>query len=248
MSKPCKVLLFDAENGTKLVYERLSRLADYYGPLNGQVKVVCESGVFLNTTKGRAKMLATLKAERPDVVVLDPLYRFHTAEENSEREMHPVLGFLDEASEAYGITLIVVHHTNKSFGDGRPSKMNPDRLRGSTVIPGWATSILMIDGDPTKGLRVSPTLRSAQSDDIELELDEELGMFRPKHSALDSVLVGHLQDVGGSESMPSAKSWVADLLQLSERQAGRLIEQVAQRGRVVVDRLDGKTKLVRLPD
>lgn len=243
---PLKVLLFDAENGPSLVYERLGRLADYYGGVNGNLRVVCQTGATLDKPPGQAKFMATVQEVGPQIIVLDPLYRFHTADENSEQQMQPVLAFLDIVAQLFDTALIVVHHANKAQYAGKPAPMNPDRLRGSTVIPGWATSILMLKGDPMDGVEVLPTLRRGPPENFKLTLNEELGVFLPKDGALDGALVSYVRDVGGSIPMPDAKKWVAEVRDITEKQAGRLIEGVVQRGALLHERLNGRTGLLRL--
>ena len=245
---PLKILLFDAENGPSLVHERLDRVANYYGGVNGNLMVVCQTGARLDDPGGQARFMVTVQAFGPQVIVLDPLYRYHSADENSEQQMHPVLAFLSEIAELFGTALIVVHHANKAQYNGKPAPMSPDRLRGSTVIPGWATSILMLKGDPMDGVEVLPTLRRGPPENFKLTLNEELGVFLPKDGALDGALVSYVRDVGGSIPMPDAKKWVAEVRDITEKQAGRLIEGVVQRGALLHERLNGRTGLLRLRD
>ncbi len=248
VSRPRKVLYLDAENGAFVMHERLTRMKTHFDSTEN-LGIVTGPVPLLDTPQGRASLKQTLDGFAPDVVIIDPLYRFHTGDENSAQDMGRVMSALDELTLEFGVAIIVLHHTHKpQYVNGKRPPVSGDNLRGSTVLPGWATGFLMLEGGPDQGkLTITPTLRSARPEPIELAFDEELGIFRPKDTAQDDAIIAHIRDAGGSMPMPDLKKWVAELLSRDDRTAERHIKKMKERGKLEIAPLDGKTNLVRLP-
>ncbi len=113
--KPGPVLLVLEESGRAALHRRLgaivrgratnpSELAELYFAANRRVR--------LNEDEWRKRLLEAGKALRPRVVILDPLARVKGAsvDENSQREMGPVLEFLRELRDETGAAVVFVHH------------------------------------------------------------------------------------------------------------------------------------------
>jgi hypothetical protein len=78
---------------------------------------------------------AALSVYRPEVLVIDPLVRFHNAEENSATEMSQVFGALRALMEDFGLSVILVHHCGKDANN---------KARGSSAIMGEYDSAIEI--------------------------------------------------------------------------------------------------------
>src|SRR5262249_32856100 len=94
-----------------------------------------------------------------DWVILDPLARFFSGDENSAREIGRLVNALDGLIQDVGVAIELVHHT------GKPSAMDRreggQRLRGSSALFAAADSVLVLDR--AKGsLRLSFELRHAR--------------------------------------------------------------------------------------
>jgi hypothetical protein len=81
----------------------------------------------IDTDEGMAALQDIMEEIKPVLVILDPLVRFHSQEENSATGMALVMGNLRKIANT-GRTLITSHHYGK--GDGPLS----DRARGSSDI------------------------------------------------------------------------------------------------------------------
>lgn len=228
------------------MYERLCRMEKYYEVSKTLGIVTGGPPPLLDDPEDKKRLLATVGEFHPEVLVIDPLYRFHTADENSATEMRHVLDSLDRLTDAYGVATIVLHHTNKNGEDTASLSGSADRLRGSTAIPGWATSILMMMGNPMTHITIMPTLRGLPSSGFELELDEEMGIFRLRGAKLDGVVLSHLKEQGGEVPMPDLKKWLAEVQGKDDKTAERYIKGMQHRGLIRVEPLDGRTKVVRL--
>lgn len=113
------------------------------------------------------KLYDEINEVKPDVIVFDPFVCFHDGEEKSGQDLMKFLTLLDEiknhASEA-GAAIVIVHHFRKQ--DPRETGKIPliERFRGSSVLAGWADSLIGIGLGPipdTKYLEF--TLRDSDS-------------------------------------------------------------------------------------
>lgn len=86
----------------------------------------------IDTDEGLAHIRAEIASVKPDIVILDPLAKFHLADENSAQQMGGILRACDHWIEDYGITLIYIHHTGKQ--NQEHPRRGGDRLRGSSAM------------------------------------------------------------------------------------------------------------------
>lgn len=91
-----------------------------------------------------------------DVVVFDPLYRFHNKEENTSGDMKKVFDRFDEVIDKYNSTVIIVHHHGKGRAEGG------HQLRGSSTIFDWGDSYIMLN-KKNKHVDVEWELRNAEN-------------------------------------------------------------------------------------
>ena len=120
------VLMLSAEGGYYPNRERLKTIAKgideealkrfHYVPI---------VNLDFNRDKTLGQLHIWIKKLKPDVLIIDPLSKFHTADENSAKEMSKVCKNLRNFVEEYDLSLIVVHHTGKDQYKG---------ARGSSVI------------------------------------------------------------------------------------------------------------------
>jgi hypothetical protein len=90
----------------------------------------------LTETAGLQRLRETIKAFRPDLVVLDPLIELHTAEESSNTLMRPVLRALRSMGVEFDCVFLLLHHETKA-GEGTGLQ----RLRGAGAIGGAIRSL-----------------------------------------------------------------------------------------------------------
>lgn len=112
----------------------------------------------LDTPEGQQRIRDVVERLKPDLLVLDPLARFMTGDENRTPDMGLVIGFLDELIQRFGLAVIVVHHTKKP-GRGDSSE-GGQKLRGSSALFAAADSVLMLDRE-NKAFTLSLQFRHA---------------------------------------------------------------------------------------
>ena len=97
---------------------------------------------------------------QPQVVIFDPLYQFHNADENSEQEMKAVLDQFDALVEKFNVSVVLVHHTRKYPDNGRVGNY---LMRGSSVLRDWLdTLLLMTKRTNEEAIRLDWTVRHTE--------------------------------------------------------------------------------------
>lgn len=99
-------------------------------------------------------LLAHLKALKPEILVLDPLRKLWSGDENSPSEAVRVTGFLDRIIDEVGSTVIVVHHAAMGDDDDKRSFKKP---RGTSAWHDWADTSVRFQsvGRPRKHVAVT---------------------------------------------------------------------------------------------
>lgn len=173
---------------------------------------VTHRGLRLDRSEGLQVCRRLVETVKPDLLVIDPLARFFSGDENSAREIGRLVGAIDDLIQTYGLAVELVHHTAK------PNAQDPRegglRLRGSSALFGAADSVLLLDRDED-AFKLSFELRHGKEPEpMRLERADAL-WFVPTGPAEDlmavasvvrdmglrySALVGHVkQDTGGSD-------------------------------------------------
>ena len=80
---------------------------------------------------------------KPDIVMLDPFINFFDGEENSNADIHKLLGRVDRLIELHNVCFIIAHHTGKD----RQDDMSFMSARGGNVFAGWFDSGIKLLGE-----------------------------------------------------------------------------------------------------
>ncbi len=134
---PGRALIYLAEDGLPQVRSRLEAIGRHRRiPLEKlDVAVITEPIVRLDSQRDQLRLRATIARLRPRLVVLDPLVRLHSGDENSSQDISRLLGYLRELQRSFELALIVVHHTSKK-AHAQPGQS----LRGSSDLHAWGDS------------------------------------------------------------------------------------------------------------
>lgn len=164
---PGPVLLYAAEDAPHIVRARLEGIAHAAGTRFDTLDIaVIDTPVMrLDDADHRQQLANTVNHVRPRLIILDPLVRLHSRDENAAGEIAPILAFLRTLQRSFATAVLLVHHARKSGGN-RPGKA----LRGSGELFAWTDSLAFLQ---RRKQRIFMTLehRAAPShDDIELEL------------------------------------------------------------------------------
>jgi RecA-family ATPase len=133
VTHPYRVQYLEMELGQDGLQTRLRGLVgeEDASPLDIFVKTR-DTAMRLDTPEGEEFIKREVAEGKPDVLIIDPLAKFHVQDENSAQEMSYVIRKIDHLVEDFNCSVIVVHHLKK------PNTENParggDRLRGSSAI------------------------------------------------------------------------------------------------------------------
>jgi AAA domain len=231
-----------AGTGPALIVQEESRSADFARRIRwlakgmglepsdlGRLHIASQAGLLLDEPNGQAAIAREIDRLSPRLVVLDPLVRMHSGDEDRAREMRPVLTYLRRLQAAHGCALAVIHHMSKNRLDG--PKLRPgQRLRGTGDFHALLDSGLYFDVRPgVRQVAVDVEHREAPPPEpflIELDVDEEAG------SAVLTREAGTLADVAVLAAMPAVEA-------VLEANPDGLI------GREVESQVEGRAQVIR---
>jgi hypothetical protein len=169
VSKPGRVLLYAAEDALPTVRARLDGIAHAAGATLKEldILVITKESLRLDLAADQARLLETVDATRPRLLVLDPFVRLHRIDENASAEVAPLLGYLRELQRRFSTAVAVVHHARKGGSHLRAGQA----LRGSSEFHAWGDSNLYLRRSGER-LTLSVEHRAAASPaDLALSLD-----------------------------------------------------------------------------
>jgi hypothetical protein len=131
--KKCRVLYLENEIGHEGLKDRILGITNGEVPYGLDFYIQSKDlNLRLDTDEGKTLIMNQVEESKPDVVIFDPLTKFHLADENSAQQMGAVMRAGDRIIEKYGCSIIYIHHTAKESVDNPRSGGN--KLRGSSAV------------------------------------------------------------------------------------------------------------------
>lgn len=118
----------------------------------------------LDSQEDREKLEGTIARYRPVFLVLDPLVRLHSLDENSAREMAGLLSYIRGLQRKYELAIALTHHSSKKRCS-RPGQS----LRGSTDLHAFGDTNLYLSRTKSS-IRLNIEHRDAPSDSAGLNI------------------------------------------------------------------------------
>jgi hypothetical protein len=209
-------------------------------PPAGRLYTITRRNLFIDTAPGRDALvraldtLATTAPTPPDLLILDPLARFYSGDENNQREVGRFVATLDALIERFAVGILVPHHPSKPIkGD---VKQGGARLRGVSGL--WAAA------DATWWLTKAPDGLTLSFEDLRhgeppapLYLQRSPSLWlepgeTPTDERLDTV---RRSVVGVGLSWTKLRNAVMADLETSEASAKRAINQALDAGLIAKD-------------
>jgi hypothetical protein len=259
------VLMVQEENAPWMMQDRLRKIAALYGLIGKEDAIVSKApkgslgkvtidldfgvdvpfrllnnfGFDLSIEEHRDLLVGAVEAERPALVILDPLYMMVGAVNyDKAHEMVRFLKWLMHLRYEFNCAVAVIHHFGKQAQGpnvtAAGARRSGQRLLGSTIFHGWADTALYasqreVEKEGWVGSRVEREFRSMSP---QKPFDIELRMGDP-----------------GSLEMKvnvRQRSWVGMVLDIVRADPGvtlnQLAEQLGQDRRTVLARLRGDEK------
>lgn len=151
--RACRVLYIEQEIGDLGLQQRLKGVDGKPGLLTGASTKLMEfliktrdTEMRLDKDTGRDLLYNEVKSVKPDVVILDPMAKFHLLDENSSQEMAVVGRVGDHFIEDTGCSVVWVHHASKPPSSAMENpRTGGDRLRGSSAIFADVDTVMLVD-------------------------------------------------------------------------------------------------------
>jgi RecA-family ATPase len=152
--EPGPVLVDLAEDALLVVRERVAGMARHRGLDLAQVAIHVITAPVLRLDRGpdRARLLETTQRLRPRLLLLDPLVRLHSIDENNAGEVAELLAYFRSLQRQLDLSVLLVHHTRKNAAGVSP----PVRDCAAPVTSMPSATRTWISGEP-RNTWCSPT-------------------------------------------------------------------------------------------
>ena len=145
--RPLRVLWVQAEIHKAFLHQRLHRLtADLHGEDRAALRerFIMTGRCDLDLLDGPSYDLLSqaIGDQAPDLLIIDPIINFSSADENDNAEMRKLLRLVDAMGARHNCAIVLVHHTRKDAATG-----GFDAVRGASALRGWFDTGLMLSGD-----------------------------------------------------------------------------------------------------
>lgn len=242
---PGTVLYVLEEGSGAALAARIRKIAGTLGAPEAAF-LILRKGISLDTREGLAALRDVISRRRPVLVILDPLVRFHQAEENDAREMARVMGAAQSLTTP-GTTVLLVHHTAKKT-DGYASVGGV--ARGSGVIVSSSDGNIILRKRPKSeqrygGVRLVLTseMRDAEDERIGLFWDAATGRFSvelPDEGAETERYTGDIDpesvlSIIEAQGRTISASVFARAARVSQPTARKILREAVERGDLEAD-------------
>jgi len=165
--EPGEALVYLAEDHPTEVRQRLAGLCRHRGLAieHVAVHVITATSLRLDLERDQCRLAETVRRIQPRLLVLDPLVRLHTRDENQAQDVAQLLSFLRELQRTHDLAILVVHHMRKG-GAGRGGQA----LRGSGDLHAFLDSGLYLRTERDRLLLTAEHRTAPAPDSIELRL------------------------------------------------------------------------------
>jgi hypothetical protein len=232
---PGPALVYLAEDSLPQVRERLECLARHRGlKLTAlDVQVITTPRLRLDLDADRARLLETVRAIKPRVLLLDPLVRLHNVDENDAQQISALLAGLRDLQRSCDVAIVIVHHARKAH-----SALDGQAVRGSGDLWAFSDSALYLRRDHGR-LRLSMEHRAASAPPpihlrladqdprtVHLEIDPDPSTHQHSDSLEDTVL----RALGAAETLNRAD--LRRQLQVQNERLGKVLVDLELQGRI----------------
>ena len=225
-----------AEDAAVVVKQRLAAICRHRRLELGSlpIYVITADALRLDHQADQQRLRRTLDRLRPRMLLLDPLVRLHTVNENSAGEISSLLAYFRQLQRAFDCAVVIVHHSRKNGSAARPGQA----LRGSGDLHAFGDSNLYV-----RRIRDRLTLtfehRAAPAPEpVELRLvsndDPHLEVVGPvETSDADDPLDERVRHALAREARPMARRALRACLSVRNTRLGEALNRLQTRGQVI---------------
>ncbi len=133
---PINVLLIDLENSRRQTKRQLRPLCTAAGEqyYDGRFRVIVRtSGLNLTEPTDMVWLAQRIESNKPDLVIIGPIYKMATADPTEEAPARTVIACLDHIRELYGVAMLIEAHSPHASNGGT----RPLRPYGASIWMRW---------------------------------------------------------------------------------------------------------------
>lgn len=230
VDQPGPTLAYLAEDSLPCVRERLAGLCAQrqVSLASLDLHLIDTPRLRLDASEDQALLIQAICRLKPRLLVLDPLIRLHSLDENNATDIASLLGWLRALARTHQLAIVVVHHMSK-----KSRRQLGQSLRGSSDLHAWADSSAYL---------------TRQQDKLLLTLEHRSAAARPP-LPLQLALgpdgtTPHLEPT--TDSAPSAAAPVADRVLQALGESNGPLSRVALRDKLRINNLKLGEALVSL--
>jgi AAA domain-containing protein/primase/DNA polymerase family protein len=168
--KPGLVFYLTEESNLRNIYNRVRMLllAKDLSPdvLRGNLRMLVRKRVKLTDPSWRTRILTAIDRDKPVMLFLDPLRRYHDGGENDSADLVAVLDAAAEFQERPGhhVAVPIVHHMRKT-SEANADVRTGQQMRGSGDLHAWSDAAFYCSGikDEKNVVAVEVELKDAES-------------------------------------------------------------------------------------
>ena len=236
VQQPGPALVYLAEDTLPNVRERIAALCTHRGlDLDAlELYVITAPSLRLDNATDQARLAATLQQYKPALLVLDPLVRLHSCDENRADEISALLGFLRTLQREHQVAIAVVHHLGKKH-----RRELGQSLRGSGDLHAWSDSAAYLT---RRNEQIVVTLehRSAQAPPpltLTLALGADgnsphLERVSQRGDPLPPPLPERIREILSGSKTPVSRSGLRDQLRINNLRLGHELTALEEKGLV----------------
>lgn len=137
-SRKMKTVILAGETGTDLLDYRLSQTVWQYDPdriraYNAVEMMMAGENCMMNTPEGQETIITIFAYEKPDIVFIDTLISFHSADESKQADMTAIYTFLLRLATTFNCAIVCNHHTRKRPANFTGKKFTQDDIIGTSA-------------------------------------------------------------------------------------------------------------------
>lgn len=265
------VLMVQQENSLPMVRDRLLKISNNRGlqigeaSLEGADVVIFQAppsipiffyndfGFDMTMPDDREAIESVIRSEGIKTVMFDPLYlMIGGADENSAKEIRPVLQWLLRIRNLYNCQVMVIHHWGKGSQSRGGRGVGGTRLLGSTTIYGWLEAALYLEARHTDAgvqVVVEREFRERPSPPP-IAFNLTLGEIGKLHYAwTSSGAIGTtntlIQKIADAGPRGATLAYIRNELDWGQKKARKELDELIEQG-MVEERLEGRSKRIYL--
>ena len=235
------VLAYLAEDSLEMARQRVAGIcrarAVAFDTL--ELHLITAPSLRLDVPADLERLDATVEALAPRLLLLDPMVRLHTANENDSRDISLLLHGLRTLQRRHNLTIVLAHHARKNGGSS-----NGLSLRGSSDIYAWLDTFIHLQrrDDNRFLLQVEHrfdrapeplSLRLVSQEDgssTRLEIDDDSEAPRERRSPIR--LADRLIKELRAAPQPLTRTALREQLKVNNARLGDSLEELAEQGRI----------------